>query len=590
MTPLFRSICGVGILAGALGIIVSGQAVTPGQVVPDSARQVTPTRDRQKPSQGTAILKGRVVDAATGQPLRRVNVNAFGESGRGGAVTDGEGRFEIRELPAGKYSVGAHRSGYLSASFGQRVVEAPGTPIEVRDGQTVEQINLRLLRGGVVTGRVVDEYGDPAIGANVQVLRYQFHNGTRRLVPVGGGFGLNRTDDRGEFRLYGLPAGQYYVSARPENLMGNVVIYAAGRPQDGAAEASAPALSYYPNSPDPGGAQRVTVAAGRETTGINIALVSTRVVSVRGRAVQSNGEPFAGGFVQFTLRGESGGGSFTNSSARVAADGSFEALNVQPGRYTLMVRRPNSRDEDDSEVGYASVVVGYEDLDNVMIVGSRGGILRGSFVTDEGVPMPIKASLLMVHVMPADNDEPYFGTRPPRVQDDYTFELKGGFGRVRIVASPMMDPGISPGPMEWGPKAVLWRGEDITDQPFEFAPGQVIEDVQIVYSRRWASLSGTVTDDRANAVESWLVLFTTDENKWTGQSRHVRTTRANAQGEYRFQRVMPGDAYLAAVPEMEPGQAQDPEFLRGLRDRAIRIAIGDGTTHTQNLRVAQAPQ
>jgi protocatechuate 3,4-dioxygenase beta subunit len=575
---LLRSLCGVGSLVLAFGIIVSGQAAAPGQTVPDSSRQVTPTRDRQTPSKGTAILRGHVVDATTGQPLRRVNVNAYPEFGRDafagrGAVTDGEGRFEIRDVAAGKYSVSAYRPGYLSMVFGQRGVSSGITSIEVRDGQTVDKIVLRLTRGGVITGRVVDEFGDPAVNAHVQVLRYQFQNGGRRLSPAGGGFSPDRTDDRGEFRLYGLPPGQYYVSARPEHSMR----------QNDAAEASAPALSYYPNSPDPGGAQRVTIAAGRETSGINIALVSTRVVRVRGRAVHSNGEPFAGGFVNFMQRHEFGG-SFNNSSARVAADGIFEARNVQPGRYTLTVRPSNARDDDDSEVGYASIVVGYEDLDNVMIVGSRGGILRGSFVTDEGVPMPIKASSLMVHVNPADN-EPSFGMRPPRVQDDYTFELKGLFGRLRISPTVMMDPASGPG-MEWGQKAILWRGEDVTDQPFEFDPGQVIEDVQIVYSRRWANLSGTVTDDRGSAVESWLVLFTTDENKWTGQSRHVRTTRSTAQGEYRFPRLPQGEAYLAAVSEMEPGQAQDPEFLRGLRDRAIRIAIGDGTTHTQNLRVS----
>jgi carboxypeptidase family protein len=578
MTSLLRSIFGAAILAVALGIIVSGQAITPGQVVPDSSRQVTPTRDRQKTIKGTATLKGYVVDAATGQPLRRVNVNAFGESGRGGAMTDGEGRFEIRDLAAGKYSVGAQRAGYLPATFGQRVPEGPGTSIEVLDSQTVDKIVLRLMRGGVITGRVVDEFGDPAINVNVHALRYLFQNGTRRLSPAFGGFGPNRTDDRGEFRLYGLAPGQYYVSARPENFM-----------RENVAEPSAPALSYFPNSPDPSGAQRVTVTAGHETTGINISLVSTRVVRVRGSAVQSNGEPFAGGFVNFTQRDEFGGGSFGTSVARVAADGSFEALSVPPGRYRATVRLPNARDDDDSEIGQVSIVVGYEDLDNVMIVGSRGGILRGSFVTDEGVPMPIKSSALMVHVMPVDN-EPFFSLRPPRVQDDYTFELKRLFGRFRINTNPMFDPASAPGGMEWSPKAVLVRGEDMTDQPFDVEPGQVIEDVQVVYSRRWASLSGTVTDDRGNAVESWLVLFTTDENRWTGQSRHIRTTRSTAQGEYRFQRLLQGDAYLAAVSEMEPGQAQDPEFLRSLRDRAIRIAIGDGTTHTQNLRVGPAAQ
>ena len=90
--------------------------------------------------------------------------------------------------------------------------------------------------------------------------------------------------------------------------------------------------------------------------------------------------------------------------------------------------------------------------------------------------------------------------------------------------------------------------------------------------------------------DAWLVLFPTDEERWTGQSRHVRATRSSEQGAYRFGRLLAGDSFLAAVTEMEPGQEQDPEFLRGLRDRATRIAIADGAMHTQNLRVGQLPQ
>ena len=77
-------------------------------------------------------------------------------------------------------------------------------------GQTLEKVVIGLPRGSVIAGRIVDEFGEPLTGAQVSVQRYAYVNGMRQLRPAGQG---DRTDDQGAFRVFGLPPGEYYVSA-----------------------------------------------------------------------------------------------------------------------------------------------------------------------------------------------------------------------------------------------------------------------------------------------------------------------------------------------------------------------------------------
>ncbi|MEP7116391.1 MAG: carboxypeptidase-like regulatory domain-containing protein, partial [Acidobacteriota bacterium] len=160
---------------------------------------------------GTAVLKGVVVAADTGAPIRRAQVRAVaaGFDNRI-ATTDEQGRFELRDLAGGRYTLTASKGGFVSLQYGQRRPSERGTPVELAAGATLEKIVIGLPRGSVIAGRVVDEFGEPLTGAQVQVLRYVFTQGARRLVAAGTG---NRTDDQGSFRVFGLAPGDYVVSA-----------------------------------------------------------------------------------------------------------------------------------------------------------------------------------------------------------------------------------------------------------------------------------------------------------------------------------------------------------------------------------------
>jgi hypothetical protein len=537
----------------------------------------TPPRDQRPVATGTGVIKGHVVDATTGTPLRRATVRTFVPD-RGGnqpsTNTDDEGRYELRDLPPGKYTVSANKVGYSSASFGQTRPRGLGIPIELVDKQVVDKAVIKLTRGGVIVGRVMDDVGEPAVGMSIQAMQYRYGSGGRTLSATGMG-GLIRTDDLGAFRLYGLEPGQYYVAARPNDMM------SGPQPIGGTV---GPTTTYFPTSPDPSTAQRVTVAAGRETGPIVITLVSTKLSRVRGRAIMSDGRPFAGSFVNVTVT--DGNGTSGRSGSMVLPDGSFELTGLAPGTYHLSVRPQNARPDDDVEVARATVSLAGEEVDGLLLVGARAAIARGHVMTDDGSPLPYSSMNLMVNPPTPEQRVTFFPSG--RVKDDQTFEMKGLFGPLLFrLGGFTMTPATG---VPWMLKAVILNGTNMIDRPIDFQPGMVVEGLELVFTQQAAELSGTVTADRgAPPEETWIVLFPTDDALWKDSSRYVRAARPDKDGLYRFRMLPAHDDYLlVSAIGLEPGQFMDPDFLRSVRDHAVRLSIGDGEKKVQNIRIATA--
>jgi len=220
---MFLRIASVTAVLFCLGAVSSGFAQAPGRGgragTPPPAgvqRPAQPPRDsRAQPSTGTARIRGRVVAAQTGRPLQRAQVSLGGGGAQGRRVTtDAEGRFEFGDLPAGQFTITAAKTGYVNLQYGQRRPFQPGTPIALAAGQVLDGINLALPPGGVIAVRVTDDLGEPLAGAQVQVQRYQYSSsGQRGLTGVPGMPSPGTTDDRGETRAFGLPPGEFIVSA-----------------------------------------------------------------------------------------------------------------------------------------------------------------------------------------------------------------------------------------------------------------------------------------------------------------------------------------------------------------------------------------
>src|SRR5439155_142231 len=188
------------------------------------------------------------------------------------------------ERQSGRYTVSVSKSGFVSLQYGQRRPLQPGTPLTLADGQQLKGVDFTLPRGSVVAGTVLDEDGDAMPGVNVRVMRYQFQQGNRALTQAGNG----QTDDRGQYRVWGLMPGDYYVNAIARNPNGNVNGGGPGRGFAGGGagrggrgglggtadeDQLAYAPTYFPGVASPEEAKPVTLGLSQEVVGINFNLL-----------------------------------------------------------------------------------------------------------------------------------------------------------------------------------------------------------------------------------------------------------------------------------------------------------------------------
>jgi protocatechuate 3,4-dioxygenase beta subunit len=548
----------------AIGSAAFAQPPRPGRAVP-----VRPS----EAARGTAILRGMVLAADNGSPIRRAQVRISSPDARESrvATTDAQGRFEIRELPAGRYTMTASKGGFVSLQFGQRRPSESGTPIELADGQTLDKISIALPRGSVLGGRVTDEFGEPVANANVIAWRYAYSAGARRLAPAPGANSRDTTDDQGQFRLFGLPPGEYYVSA----------MLRGGGPEvtDPMGELSGYAATYYPGTTNIAEAQRVTLAVSQENIGVHFGLIATKLVRLSGQVLTSSGAPATGGTVMLAPVA-SGGRALTmqqgGTGNRVDPNGTFRLPSVAPGRYQLRARTGGR----EGELARMDLTVGAEDVSGITLVTAPGAVINGSVVSDDGEPFDFRPQQLQVNTRAASPDAQGLGggQSGSRVSEDWSFSLRGVVDPVMVRAG---------APQGWTLKAVLLNGQDITDTEMEFPAGQTVGGMQIVMTRKIASVSGLVTDARGNPVlDATVVIFPANEKLWTYQSRFIRAARPDQDGRYRATPLPGPEQYLvAAVQGLEDGQAGDPEFLASLKDVATKFELREGESKSVDVKL-----
>jgi hypothetical protein len=559
-------------------------AIVPGGAVPPRSAPQPPARDRRaddgKP--GTAIIRGQVVAADTGTPLRRAQIRVFNISGAGGggmAQTDAQGRFELAQLPAGRYSIRAARAGYVSMQFGQRLPNQSGTPIELVDGQVADKVSFALVRGGAISGRIVDEFGEPVSGAQVTLQRFAYMGGARRLTGGGGEGGFDRTDDLGQFRLYGLTPGEYYVAAtlRTTDFM-PMNTQASAPPMDGYAP------TFFPGTPSIADARRVTVRAGQDVLNVTFPLSATKVGRISGRVTTSSGAPYLGAMLTVAPSGETM--SLNTTGSPIHPDGTFQTTGLPPGTYTLTVQPAGNRfgspADSTGEVARLEVSVNGEDVRDVSIVSGPGGVIRGRVVTDDGSVPSFNPQQIRVLPQPAEPGMRMMSMSPNPVRDDWTFEVSGLIEPARLRASLDVQGG------RWVLKGALRDGIDLADVPADISPGQVIEGVELVITQKVTEMSGLVLDDRNQPVtDASIVVFTDDKAQWGFGSRYLRMSRPDTNGKYSLP-LTPADGYRAIVVRgLEDGQFSDPEFLTRALEHATPFEIREGETKSLNLKVAE---
>jgi hypothetical protein len=572
------------LLAAALGsILISppasfGQS-TPGVPVPQQA----PPRDARAGSQtGTAVIRGRVVAADTGRPLRRAQIRVTApELGTQPKTTstNPDGRFELKDLPAGRYTVQVTRSGYLQLSYGQRRPLEQGKPLQLADRQIVEHIDFALPRTSVITGRIFDELGEPVADAQVFAMRLSYFQGRRRMTPVNIGL---RSDDAGQYRITGLAPGSYYVMAMLRDTWTVT--------ENGVDVTFGYAPTYYPGSPGTTNARRVMVGVGEEAPNTDFALVPGRSASISGVALDSQGRPLAGRSVSLNqeVRGNGMAMMSTAGSGTVAPDGSFTIKNVPPGEYKLTAQSANDARAAGSQLIEAAsipIVIDGVDLTNMQLTTSSGWSARGRIVTDTGSIPGIPANQVRIAARPIDSDRVpnAAGTFDPesgRVRDDWTVTVTNIFGAAQLNATV---------PDGWMVASIMQNGTDVSDAALQMKGGEELSDLQVVITSRVTTVMGQLTDDKASPVDGGtVVVFASDSMKWGEGSRWVKVARPDQQGRYQIRGLPPGEYLAVALDYVENGLWNDPEYLDSIRSDAQRIRLLDGGSATPILKIRPA--
>ena len=557
---------------------------------------------------GTGKIRGRLMTADTGAPVRRAQVRISGlDIMPKVSVTDAEGRYEFRDLPSGRFNVNASKSGFVSVSYGQTRPFEAGKAIDLGEAQVIDKADIAMPRGSAISGRILDEFGEPVADAQVTALRSAWSNGKRRLQSAGR---PASTNDLGQYRIYGLPPGEYFVSATVG--AGNEVFIVdrvaaatfingspAGPSPSGSEPRSGYAPTYFPGTSNGAEAQRIQLAVGQDMSTADFALLPVRLAKVSGTVVGSEGRPIEGAMLQAIARNSNESNPFAFSpmgSARSDRNGQFTLNNIAPGEYTLTVRgmqmittggggdtmvftTRSIGGDGSSEFGSVPLTVAGEDVSNVIVVTSKGTTVSGKVVF-EGGTKPANTAPLRVSAPAIDNDGPMgMPAGSTSVTADGTFEIKGVMGPRLIRATGL--------PAGWILKAVTLNGTDITDTGTNIKPNEPVSGVEVVLTSKKTELNGSVTSGNRPANDYTLVVFADDPEKWTmPQTRYVRSTRPNQEGRYIVENLPPGTYYAVALEYLAQGDSNDPEVLDRLKSRATRFTIAEGEVQTLNLKLA----
>jgi len=588
-------------IAGLAAGLTAQQPPAPQRQRPQQPARDTSALPQDQVPTPTGRITGRVVAADSGRPIKRARVfiNAAELPGGRGLLTDENGAFDFSELPAGRYTVNASKSGFVALSFGQRRPLQAGTPLQLGDGQQLKGVDFQLPRGSVIGGRIMDEDGEPMAGVMVRVMRYQYLQGDRRLTPAGSG----QTDDRGTYRVWGLMPGDYYINAiarislpggrggrggagGPGGFAGRggpAAIAALGGANvaalldSGDSDNVSYAPTYYPGVSSLTDAKPLTLGLSQELLDVNFGMQLVPMSRMSGHVTNPDGSPVTSGNVNLMIDGSAGRGNQIGMTfgARIQWDGAFTMTNVPPGRYMLRARG------DDGDVPqYASVpvTVGGGDINDLAIVLTPGATISGVASFPSAATSPPDITQFRIT---APSSEPGFvGPQPnARLDKDGKFVLEG------VPAGPHL---IRPaGSMRgWTLKTVSAGGRDITDTPIELRSGESLSNISLVFTDKINELNGTVTTDQGVPASEYTVLaFSTNAAFWRPQSRQIATARPDQTGQYRIRTLPPGEYFVVTVDPAEQGEWFEPAYLDEHRAGAARVTLSDGDVKTQDFKL-----
>jgi protocatechuate 3,4-dioxygenase beta subunit len=518
-----------------------------------------------KPEDSCAV-SGQVTNAVTGEPVRRALValrrveTSPGVTtvrvGTNAATTDAAGQFAITGIEPGKYRLSADRNGFVAAQYGSHGPGKAGTLLTLEAGQKSTDLNIRLTPHGVIAGRVLDEESEPVPYANLQVFRQQYIQGRKQLMRMNGA----STNDLGEYRVFGLPPGRYYLSADARSNM---------QPQ---AEDEF-VTTWFPHTADAAAAAPVDVAPGAQLRNIDIPLAKMPSVTVSGRVINEAGPPPGGenaprnnlSVMLATRSAAMDGGGVTRSSSTVTADGAFEIRGVTPGSYFVIGLANAAKRTVSSRT---PVQVGSTNLEGVTFT-IRGGVPVTGQVRVEGGSAKSVAGV-RVMLQPVEPGGIRFAPPPnQQVKEDGAFQWDD-------VPSDRYTVSVSGLPEGFYLKGVRSADLDVLAGGLEIAGGTPAP-LEVVVSPRAGQVTGTVLDPRTQKPAAMtMVVLVPQEKERRDRDSFYLTATTDFSGQFTLKSVTPGEYRAFAWEDAEFGAWMDPDFMKPLESRGEAVSLPEG--------------
>ncbi|HJZ63770.1 MAG TPA: carboxypeptidase-like regulatory domain-containing protein [Candidatus Acidoferrum sp.] len=522
-----------------------------------AAQASTPSRTEK------ASIQGLVTTAPSSEPLKGVSVlltrtREYGTFYRG--VSDGTGQFSIQNIEPGNYQIRIEKEGYQSPD---RVCSSSDIQdedvIPLAAGQILSGLKFRMLATAVITGHVFDSSGDPITGAQVGAYLITALDGHRVLAARAHAI----TDDRGQYRLFHLRPGQYFLRLNDAFRLREEL-----EEQTGADSAKVPGFRpiYYPDTFELDRAIQLVVHAGQEVSGINFTAHFAEVLRVRGEVVSGlTDDHVADGSLAIAsldaAMRENGGASYS-----IGEDGHFEISDLTPGRYLLSVLAQKLPDR---RVWHGQREIELKDSSlNVLVRAFPGHDLSGRIEVQQGN----KIDFTHLQVVLEPHTDVNYGEADAKVNADGTFLIPD-------VEQDLFDVVVAGLPSSYYLKSVTLGDADVTGGRLRIGNAPEAAPLILKIAKPAAEVTGKVqTADGKHACSARVVLIP-DSREQVPMARSVEDL-ADQFGNYSLKGIVPGDYRLFAwdqnssVPYLERGSLEP----FGSQGHPIHLNEGDRLT------------
>jgi hypothetical protein len=512
-------------------------------------------------------------------------------------MTDASGKFLFKDLEPGTYRLYATKNGFVRFDYGARTTGGTGAQFNLAAGQSMKDIAFRLVNTGVVSGRVRTSSGEPGAALNIQLMKSAYNvQGQRTFQSVSSG----RSDDRGDYRLFWITPGRYYVSIGGNSLTaltssdgGTILFLSSG----GDAASANVATVYYPGTTDPLRAVTIEVGPGGEVPGIDVVLPDQQVFRVRGRlADASTGLPPRSASISLVPRDP----SFSGLSGAIppnynGSTGTFDMRNVPPGAYWLRAQAtdstatavitPNAVGRTVSEALSMATSARTAAQKSLDITGDMEGLLLelgpgfsiNGIVRVEGTALPTSNGP-RVALRPTNPNGLTSSLLPLNADGTFTLtNVMPGEYRAQVLGM-----GV-----EYYVKEARIEQTDVLNAPLVITE-PVRGNLEIVVSSAAGQIDGTLSDKGSQPVSALQTVLIPDEHR--DRTDLFKTAVTDKSGKFTFRGVTPGSYKIFAWESLEPNAFYDPQILSQYEDQGKQVRVLEGGKTTAEVKMIPTKQ